>query len=81
MGEIVDGAVTEAKLYQDHGLDGVIVENMSDLPYIRGGVGPEITACMTRACTEVRWALGQSFPLGVQVLSGIHHTHPLQHPH
>ena len=70
MAELVDQAVSEAKVYQEHGLDGVIVENMHDTPYTRGGVGPEITACMTRVCAEVRQAIGGNISLGVQVLSG-----------
>ena len=69
--EVVDRAVSEAKVYQECRLDGVMVENMHDVPYVRGGVGPEITVCMTRVCAEVRQAIGGSIPLGVQILSGI----------
>ena len=69
LSEIVDHAVCEAQVYKECGLDGVMVENMHDLPYLRAGVGAEITACMTRVCCEVRQAIG-SIPLGVQVLSG-----------
>ena len=67
--ELVDQAVKEARLYREHGLDGVIVENMHDTPYI-SSVGPEVTACMTRVCWEVRQAMGGDLPLGVQILSG-----------
>ena len=59
----------EAQVFRESGLDGVIVENMHDLPYLREGVGAEITACMTRVCCEIRQAIG-TIPLGVQVLSG-----------
>lgn len=68
--EVVDHAVSEARVYQECGVDGVIVENMHDTPYLRGGGGPEVTACMTRVCAEVRQALGGNIPLGVQILSG-----------
>ena len=68
---MVDCAVSEAKVYQECGLDGVMVENMHDVPYVRGGVGAEVTACMTRVCAEVRQAIGGSIPLGVQILSGM----------
>ena len=73
--ELVNTAVREARLYREHCLDGVMVENMHDRPYVRGsGVGPEVTACMTRVCSEVREAIGGDLPLGVQILSGKHST-------
>ena len=59
----------EAQLYRECGVDGVMVENMHDIPYLRGAVGPEVTACMARVCSEVRQAIG-GIPLGVQVLAG-----------
>lgn len=43
---------------------------MFDVPYVSGDeVGPEITACMTRICTEVKKTVGQ-MSCGVQILSG-----------
>lgn len=68
--EVVQRAVREARVYQECQVDGVMVENMHDTPYVREGGGPEVTACMTRVCAEVRQALGGSIPLGVQILSG-----------
>jgi len=50
---IIAAACKEAEIYRDCGIDGIIVENMHDVPYLRGLVGPEITACMTRVCAEV----------------------------
>ena len=70
MDAIVERACREAALYQELGLDGVLVENMHDVPYLRGSVGPEITAGMARVCSEVRRAVPK-LPLGVQILSGI----------
>lgn len=67
--ELVDQAVREARLYRECGLDGVVVENMHDTPYV-SEVGPEVTATMTRVCGEVRQAIGGDLPLGVQILSG-----------
>ena len=67
---MVDCAVSEAEIYRECGVDGVIVENMHDVPYVRGGVGPEVTACMTRVCSEVRLAIGGNIPLGIQILCG-----------
>ena len=45
------------------------MENMHDTPYLNGGVGAEVTACMTRVMSEVR-RLVPGLALGVQVLSG-----------
>ncbi len=69
MDEIVGRACSEAEIYRECGLDGIVVENMHDIPYLRGGVGPEITAAMTRVCAEVR-KMVPGMPLGVQVLAG-----------
>lgn len=68
--QIVDLACEEAFVYRKCGVDGLIVENMFDVPYVSGNeIGPEITACMTRICTEVKKAVGK-MPCGVQILSG-----------
>lgn len=51
-------------------MDGVIVENMHDIPYVlEADSGPEVTAMMTRLCAEVRRIL-PDVPVGVQILSG-----------
>lgn len=47
--------------------DGVIIENMHDIPY-SFSVGPEVSACMTSVCAAVR-GFCPSLPLGVQILS------------
>lgn len=41
---------------------------MFDIPYV-SEVGPEVTAVMTRVCTEVKKTVGK-IPCGVQILSG-----------
>jgi membrane complex biogenesis BtpA family protein len=66
--EIVALAVAEARLYRAGGVDGIGIENMHDLPYLRGGVGPEIVAAMTRVGQAVKAESG--LPVGVQVLAG-----------
>lgn len=68
IGEIVSKAVKEAEIYRRCGLHGVIVENMHDVPYLHGGVGSEVTACMTRVASEVRTVVKHMI-LGVQILS------------
>lgn len=47
LGKIVAEAVREAKIYREAGLDGVALENMHDVPYLRGAVGPEIVSAMS----------------------------------
>ena len=50
--------------------DGVIVENMHDVPYVQSdSVGPEVTAMMTAICIQVKRLLKPS-PVGIQVLAG-----------
>jgi len=61
-------AKDEAKLYRESGVDGVMIENMHDVPYLRGEVGPEIVAAMTAIGGEVKSECG--LPLGIQILAG-----------
>ncbi len=67
IGAIAERAVSEAKLYADAGFDGVMIENMHDVPYLKGAVGPEIVAAMSVVGLRVRQAV--SLPMGVQVLA------------
>lgn len=60
-------AAAEARLYAEHGLDALMIENMHDLPYLAGAVGPEIVAGMTAVGLAVRRSA--PLPLGVQVLA------------
>jgi hypothetical protein len=69
LAEVVDRAASEARLYLEGGVDALGVENMHDTPYLRGGVGPEITAAMTAVCREVKREAG-ALPCGVQILAG-----------
>ncbi len=65
--EIIRLAVEEAKAYEDAGLDGIMLENMHDVPYINKQVGPEITAALTAIACAVRSAV--KLPLGLQILA------------
>jgi membrane complex biogenesis BtpA family protein len=67
--EIVARAVREAEVYRDAGVDGIGIENMHDVPYVRGAVGPEIVASMALVGREVKRAAG-GLAVGVQVLAG-----------
>jgi uncharacterized protein len=61
-------AVQEASEYEGAGFHGVMIENTHDRPYLKSGVGPEITAAMAVIGAEVRRAI--ALPLGIQVLAG-----------
>jgi len=66
--ELVAQAQQEARVYRDAGVDGVIIENMHDVPYLRGEVGPEIVAAMTAIGGEVKSEC--ALPIGIQILAG-----------
>jgi uncharacterized protein len=65
---LIDLALTEAKIYRDAEFTALVIENTHDRPYLKGGVGPEITAAMTAIAREVKREI--RLPLGVQVLAG-----------
>ena len=66
--ELVELARVEAQIYIDSGIDGLIIENMHDVPYLRGEVGPEIVAAMTAIGVEVKSET--RLPVGIQILAG-----------
>jgi len=68
LAEICAVAVAEAKQYEKAGLDAVMIENMHDVPYLKGTVGPEITAAMAVIAKAIRDAV--KLPLGIQILAG-----------
>lgn len=66
--EIAAAAVAEATLLAGAGFDAIMLENMHDVPYLKGGVGPEIVAAMTVVSAAVAEAV--DLPLGIQILAG-----------
>ena len=60
-------AVADAEVLLSNGCDAVIVENMGDLPYMRGRVAADTLAAMTLCVSDVV-ALGGR--VGIQVLAG-----------
>src|SRR5215217_5486722 len=66
--ELVREAKEEARVYRECGVDGVIIENMHDVPYLKSEVGPEIVAAMTAIGSEVKIECG--LPVGIQILAG-----------
>lgn len=70
---LVASAATEAQVYRECGVDGVMIENMHDVPYLRGEVGPEIVAAMTAIALEVKAVATKGapkLPVGLQLLAG-----------
>ncbi|XP_067015843.2 uncharacterized protein F13E9.13, mitochondrial isoform X1 [Anabrus simplex] len=69
--KLVDDACEEAERYKACELDGVLLENMHDIPYLRPkDMEPEITATMTKISVHVRRLLPHSVPCGIQILAG-----------
>jgi len=67
MAAVLGAAVRDAEALLAGGCDALIVENMHDLPYLRGAVGPETVAAMALATARV---VACGAPTGVQVLAG-----------
>src|ERR1051325_10547831 len=66
--ELVNHAKEEARVYRECGVNGLIIENMHDVPYLKGEVGPEIVAAMTAIGGEVKSEC--ALPVGVQIRAG-----------
>ncbi|MEZ0394119.1 MAG: BtpA/SgcQ family protein [Desulfurococcaceae archaeon] len=68
MDVVVEHAVREARTLEEHGVDGVIVENMWDLPYFSGAsrIPPEEIAAHAVAAREVVKSV--SVPVGITVI-------------
>ena len=65
--KLIQHAVAEARAYREAGFTAVAIENMHDRPYLKGGVGPEVTAAMAVIGREIKRETGLT--LGVQVLA------------
>lgn len=63
---ILRAAKTDAESLVSGGVDGLLVENLGDAPYVRGRVTRETVACMTVIASEIRQEF--SVPLGINVL-------------
>lgn len=61
-------AVAEARRYRENGVDGLIVENHGDIPFVKPDeIGPETSAVMAVMTDRVRAAVGG--PVGINVLA------------
>jgi len=66
--KIIMDCLAEAELYQRMGVDGIMLENMHDLPYLNREVGPEISRLMAVIGREVKTY--SELPCGMQILAG-----------
>jgi hypothetical protein len=75
MEALVEAALRDADALLEGGADALLVENMHDFPCLREReMGPEVAAAMTRAATAIRLRVGQTRPIGVQVLFAANRT-------
>ena len=65
---IIDEALKEARIYNDAGIDAIMIENMHDVPYLKGKVGHEISSIMTLVAYQIKQQT--QLPLGIQILAG-----------
>jgi membrane complex biogenesis BtpA family protein len=65
--EIIRRAAAEAQKLIAGGVDGILLENMHDRPYLKGRAAPETVALMTAAAREVRSLTDRI--LGIQILA------------
>ncbi len=64
MRDIYAAAVADARALANGGIDGIVIENASDMPFPRPeNIGPETVAALTAACLEVRAAV--DIPIGI----------------
>lgn len=64
--KIINHAVHDAKAIYDGGFDGVIIENLGDMPYFPTQVPPETIAYMTLISMKIREIV--DLPIGINVL-------------
>lgn len=68
MSAVLEQALSEARMLEDAGFDGVIVENGWDIPFVKPGeVGPETVAALTVVTDRVNQAI--DLPVGVNCLA------------
>ena len=68
--EILEIALKEAETFAKNNFDGVVIENMFDIPYLKREVGPEIVSMMAIICREIKEKYFKNKPVGIQILAG-----------
>lgn len=68
MDAIIDQALRDAEAFEVGGMDGLILENHGDIPFLKPHeIGPEIIAAMAAIATRVQQAT--SVPVGINLLA------------
>lgn len=65
---VMSSALDEAMTYKENGFDAIMLENMHDVPYLKGHVEPETTASMSVIGSAIKYET--QMPLGIQILAG-----------
>jgi membrane complex biogenesis BtpA family protein len=63
---LLEFSLSEAKKLENGGVDGLIIENLGDAPYLKSNVGPETISIMTLIACKI--ANSVKIPVGVNVL-------------
>ncbi len=66
--QIIDLALEEALIYKKAGIDSIMIENMHDIPYLKNGVGHEVSTAMTLIAHYIKKET--QLPIGIQILAG-----------
>ncbi|HEY9784382.1 MAG TPA: BtpA/SgcQ family protein [Candidatus Obscuribacterales bacterium] len=69
MDRILAQALKDAAAYREGGADALMLENMHDVPYLKGYAEPETTAAMAAVAKAVK-AETKRMPMGLQILAG-----------
>lgn len=73
MTRIIERALADAAAYEAAGLDGLIVENHGDVPFLKPeAIGPETAAAMAVITAKVKQAV--TLPVGINVLANAAHV-------
>lgn len=65
---IIEEALKEAKIYKKAGIDAIMIENMHDVPYLKNGVGHEVSSLMSLIAYLIKQ--DTNLPVGIQILAG-----------
>jgi len=66
--QIIEEALKEARVYKKGGIDAIMIENMHDIPYIKKGVGHEVSSLMCLIAYLIKQET--NLPVGIQILAG-----------
>ena len=68
MDQVLATAIIDAMTYKEEGVDGLVIENMHDVPYLKGRVEPETVAAMAVVANAIKYEC--MMPIGIQILAG-----------